>query len=115
MESRATAKYVKVGPRKARLVADQIRGANVTEAFTLLKLSNKAVSKDITKVLKSAVANAENNNELDVDTLYVKTAYVDGGPTAKRMQPRAMGRGYMIRKRSSHITIVLDELSEKGR
>lgn len=99
-----------VAPQKARLVIDLIRGKRVDEALTMLSLSKKAVSRDITKMLKSAVANAENNNDMDVDKLYVKRAFVDHGPTQKRMRPRAMGRGTQIRRRSSHITIVIDEL-----
>ena len=109
MEASATAKYVKVGPQKVRLVIDQIRGKDVTDAMTILTLSDKSISDDITTLLKSAVANAENNHELDVDNLYVKSAYADKGPTQKRMRPRAMGRGNVILKRSSHITIVLAE------
>ncbi len=99
-----------VAPQKARLVIDLIRGKKVDEALTVLSLSKKAVSRDITKMLKSAVANAENTKNLDVDKLYVKRAFVDHGPILKRMRPRAMGRGTQIKKRSSHITIVLDEL-----
>ncbi|MEE8574696.1 MAG: 50S ribosomal protein L22 [Thermodesulfobacteriota bacterium] len=109
MEARATAKYIKVGPQKARLVVDQIRGKRVDTAQGILALSNKAISKDIKKLLNSAVANAENTKDLDVDSLFIKTAYVDSGPTMKRMRPRAMGRGNTIRKRSSHITIILEE------
>ena len=109
METSATAKYVKVGSQKARLVIDQIRGKAVSDAMTILTLSDKAISDDITKLLKSAVANAENNNELDVDKLYVKSAYANQGPTQKRMRARAMGRGNRILKRSSHLTIVLAE------
>ncbi len=109
METSATAKYVKVGSQKARLVIDQIRGKDVHDAMTILTLSDKAISDDITKLLKSAVANAENNNELDVDNLYVKSAYANQGPTQKRMRARAMGRGNRILKRSSHLTIVLAE------
>lgn len=109
METSATAKYVKVGSQKARLVIDQIKGKKVSDAMTILTLSDKAISDDITKLLKSAVANAENNNELDVDNLYIKSAYANQGPTQKRMRPRAMGRGNRILKRSSHLTIVLAE------
>lgn len=109
MEAKATAKYVRVSPQKARLVIDQIRGKKVEEAMNLLAFSTKAVSRDVSKVLKSALANAENNMNLDVDSLYVKAAFVDPGPTLKRMNARAMGRGTLIRKRSSHITVVLDE------
>jgi large subunit ribosomal protein L22 len=109
METSATAKYVKIGSQKARLVIDQIRGKNVSDAMTILTLSDKSISDDITKLLKSAVANAENNNELDVDSLYIKSAYANQGPTQKRMRARAMGRGNRILKRSSHLTIVLAE------
>ncbi len=112
METTARAMYMKVSAQKTRLVIDQIRGKKVETALSILTLSNKAVSKDISKLLKSAIANAENNNNLNIDELYVKTAFVGEGPTQKRMRPRAMGRGNTIRKRSSHITIVLDE---KGR
>ncbi len=110
MEAKAAGKYMSVTPQKARLVVDLIRGKKVDEALTVLSFSRKAVSKDILKMLKSAVANAENNNNLDVDKLYVKKAFVNHGPSQKRMRPRAMGRGTVIKKRSSHITIVVDEL-----
>ncbi len=109
METTAKAMYIKVSAQKARLVIDQIRGKKIDTALSLLALSNKAVSKDVRKLLKSAVANAENNNNQNIDDLFVKTAYVDEGPTQKRMRARAMGRGNTIRKRSSHITLVLDE------
>ena len=113
MEAKAIAKYVRVSPQKARLVVDLIRGKSVEEALGVLDLSKKAVSQTITKVVKSAVANAENTKELDVDSLVVRKAFVDQGPATKRMRARAMGRGNVIRKRSSHITIVLAE-QEKG-
>jgi len=109
MEAIATAKYIKVSPQKARLVIDLIRGRGVDEAATLLKFTGKAVAKDIYKILKSALANAENTKEMDVDNLYVKKAFVDQGPTMKRIRARAMGRANTIKKRSSHITIVLEE------
>jgi len=109
MEARAVAKYIRVSPQKARLVIDLIRGKNVSDALGVLNLNTKAISRDISKVLKSALSNAENTKKLDVDRLYVKRAYVDQGPSSKRMQARAMGRGYTIIKRASHITIVLDE------
>ncbi len=109
MEAQATAKYIRVSPQKARLVVDLIRGKKVEQALAQLNNSNKAVSRTVAKVLKSALANAENTFNLDVDSLYVKKAFVDPGPTLKRMRARAMGRGVTIRKRSSHITIVLDE------
>ncbi len=109
MESKAVLKYIRVSPRKARLVIDLIRGRGVENALGTLEFSTKAVSAPISKLLRSAIANAENNMNLDVDKLYVKKAFVDVGPTLKRMRPRAMGRGNAIRKRMSHITIVLDE------
>ncbi len=113
MEAKVVAKYLKVGPQKARLVVNQIRGKKVGEAMKILTLSDKAVSKEITKALKSVMANAENNHDMDVDSLFVKSAFADGGPVMKRMRPRAQGRGFTIRKRSSHITIVLGDDSGK--
>jgi large subunit ribosomal protein L22 len=109
MEARAVAKYLKVGPQKARLVVDLIRGKRVDEALTILGLTRKAVSRDIAKVVKSAASNAGNTKNMDVDKLYIKRAYVDPGPTTKRMQAKAMGRGGVIRKRSSHLTVVVGE------
>jgi len=109
MEARAISKYVKGSAQKARLVIDQIRGKGVEEALSILSLSPKSVSAKITKTVKSALANAENNMNLDVDRLYVKRAFVDSGPSMKRTRAKAMGRGSIIRKRSSHITIILDE------
>jgi large subunit ribosomal protein L22 len=109
MESKAVLKHIRVSPRKARLVIDLIRGKGVETALGTLEFNTKAISAPIATLLKSAIANAENNQNLDVDKLYIKTAFVDGGPTMKRMRPRAMGRGNAIRKRTSHITIVLDE------
>ncbi|MFQ5442102.1 MAG: 50S ribosomal protein L22 [Thermodesulfobacteriota bacterium] len=109
MEARATAKYIRVSPQKTRLVVDLIRGKKADEAMAILSFSKKAVSAVVGKLLKSAMANAENTLNLDLDRLYVKTVYVDEGPTLKRMSARAMGRGVVIRKRSSHITLVLDE------
>jgi large subunit ribosomal protein L22 len=109
MESKAVLKHMRVSPRKARLVIDLIRGKGVETALGTLEFNTKAISTPIATLLKSAIANAENNMNLDVDKLYIKSAFVDGGPTMKRMRPRAMGRGNTIRKRTSHITIVLDE------
>ncbi len=111
METRAVAKYVRVSPRKARLVVDLIRGRKAEEALNILALNRKAVSRVVSKVLKSAIANAENNNNMDIDALYVKKAFVDQGPVMKRIRPRAMGRANVIRRRTSHITIVLEEKS----
>lgn len=109
MEARAIAKYVKGSPQKARLVVDLIRGKRIDQALSILSLNTKALSRDIEKVVKSAMANAENTKNLNVDKLFVKEAFVDGGPVMKRTHSKAMGRGALIRKRSSHITIVLGE------
>ncbi|MBI5287153.1 MAG: 50S ribosomal protein L22 [Deltaproteobacteria bacterium] len=109
MEARAIARYVRVSPRKARLVGDLIRGKGVEEAMGILSLTRKAVAGTVTKVLKSAIANAENTKKMDVDNLYVKRVYVDQGPTMKRIHARAMGKANVIRKRMSHITVILDE------
>ena len=110
MESKAIARYAKVSPQKARLVVDLIRGKKVNDAISTLAFTRKAVSKLIDKVLRSAIANAENTKKMDVDTLYIKKAYVDQAPTTKRIHAKAMGRANVIRRRSSHITIVLDEM-----
>lgn len=104
---RAQAKYVRSSARKARLVCDHIRGKSVEEARAILAFTPRAVAKDWSKVLESAVANAEHNHELDGDTLFVKAAHADEGPTLKRFRPRAMGRATPIHKRTSHLTILL--------
>ncbi len=110
MAVKSIGRYVKVSPRKARLVIDLIRGRYALEALDILRDSPKAISKTIEKIVRVGVANAENNEEIaDVDTLYIKEAYVDQGPTMKRFRPRAMGRATRIRKRTSHITVILDE------
>ena len=109
MEVRAKLRFVRIGPRKARLVADLIRGKGSEEALNILAFTKKAAAKIIAKVLKSAIANATQKKTIDIDRLYVKQITVDQGPTMKRFQPRALGRATMIRKRSIHITIVLDE------
>jgi large subunit ribosomal protein L22 len=108
MEVRARLRFVRIAPRKARLVADLIRGKRSEEALNLLTFTKKAAAKIIIKLLKSAVANAT-QKKMDVDRLYVKQITVDQGPTMKRFQPRALGRATTIRKRTSHIHIVLDE------
>ena len=108
----ATAKYVRISPRKAGDVARLIRGKKVAEAKAILSLSPRGAAKLVGKVLDSAVANAENNHDLDADDLYVVQAYVNGGPTLKRFRPRAMGRASRIRKRTSHITVCVDEKKE---
>lgn len=110
MEAKAVLRYVRVAPRKARLVVDLIRGKNAAEALTILKFTPRHAAKVIEKVLKSAVANAAQKEMGDVDDLWVSKALVDGGPVMKRMQPRAMGRANIIRKRTSHITLILSVL-----
>ncbi len=107
MAVRAQAKYVRSAPRKARLVMDHIRGKDVSDARAILRHTPRAVAADISKLLESAVANAENNFELDPDELKVGRAFVDEGPTIKRYRPRAMGRATRINKRTSHMTITL--------
>ena len=104
---RAQAKFVRSAPRKARLVMDHIRGKDVADARAILKHTPRAVAADISKLLESAVANAENNFELDPDDLKIGRAVVDEGPTIKRFRPRAQGRATRINKRTSHMTITL--------
>lgn len=109
MEAKAILKYLKTSPQKTRLVIDLIRGKKVDEAITILTYSEKAVSRELVKLVKSAVANAENTKNLNVDKLFVKTAFVDGGPVLKRTHAKAMGKGALIRRRTSHVTVVLGE------
>jgi large subunit ribosomal protein L22 len=111
-QTRARAKYIRIAPRKVRLVVDLIRGKRVGEAFAILNLTPRGASPVIEKVLRSAVANAENNHNMDVNRLYIKEAFVDPGPTLKRFHPRAQGRAYSIMKRTSHITVVIAEKRE---
>ena len=105
----ACAKYVRVAPRKVQVVLDLIRGKNVDEALAIVMYTPKAASPVVEKVLASAVANAENNLELDRETLYVAECYANQGPTLKRYWARSHGRADMIKKKTSHITIVLDQ------
>lgn len=110
MQTQAILRFVRVSPQKARLVADQVRGLPVDKALSTLKFSNRKAADIIYKVLESAIANAENNLGADVDELKVKEIFVDGGPTMKRIKPRAKGRADRVLKRTSHITIrVADE------
>jgi large subunit ribosomal protein L22 len=106
----ARARYVRATPMKVRRVVDLIRGRSASDALAVLKFAPQAASEPVAKVLASAVANAENNLDLDPDTLWVSRAYVDEGPTLKRFRPRAQGRAYRIRKRTSHITIEVESL-----
>ena len=107
MEARATARYVRVSPRKARLVIDQIRGKDVISAREILRFTNRGVAEVVEKTLNSAVANAEHKQHARPETLVVKTAFADEGPTLKRIRPRAKGSASRIRKRTSHITIIV--------
>ncbi|MCI8341088.1 MAG: 50S ribosomal protein L22 [Eggerthellaceae bacterium] len=107
MEVKAVTRFVRVAPRKARIVVDLVRGKSVTEAREILAFTNRAVAETVEKTLNSAVANAEHNNHLRADSLVVKRAFVDEGPTLKRIRPRAKGSASRIRKRTSHITIVV--------
>ena len=104
----ARARYVRVSPTKARRVVDLVRGLPAREALDVLKFAPQDASEQIYKVVASAVANAEHNGHLDPEALVVSEAYVDEGPTLKRFRPRAQGRAYRIRKRTSHITIVVE-------
>ena len=107
--AKATAKTVRTSPRKARLVIDLIRGKSVAEAIAILKFTPNKAASIIEKVLISAIANAENNFDLDVENLYVSEAFVNEGPTMKRFRPRAKGSASPINKRTSHITVVVSE------
>lgn len=109
MEAVAVAKNVRIAPRKARVVMDIIRGKSVADAFAILKFTPKVGAEIIEKVLKSAVANAENNFDMNVDNLYVSTCFVDQGPTMKRIHPRSRGQAFKILKRTSHITVAVEE------
>jgi large subunit ribosomal protein L22 len=108
-EVRAEAKWVRISPRKARLVAEHIRGRSVPEARAVLAFTSREAARALEKVLHSAVSNAEANHGLAEDGLYIKAAYVDGGPVLKRWRPRARGRVARIRKRTCHITVLLAE------
>lgn len=109
MESRAVARHVRVSPRKARLVVDMIRGKSLGEALEILQYVPNRAARPVSKVVRSAAANAENNFNMDPDALYVAKIFVDEGPTWKRIRPRARGMADRIRKRTSHITVVLAE------
>ena len=114
MRVRAQAKWVRTSARKARLVLDNIRGRTVPEARTILAFTTRAAATDIEKVLRSAVANAEDNHGLEGDALVVEAAFADEGPTLKRWKPRARGRVNRIRKRTCHVTLVLAEVPEEN-
>ena len=111
-EARAIAKHIRISPRKVRQVVDLIRGKKVDEALAILKFTPRRASTAVEKVVKSAAANAEHNLEMDKAALFVSEAFVDQGPTLKRYKPRAMGRADLIRRRTSHITVVVCEKEE---
>ncbi|AZA12144.1 50S ribosomal protein L22 [Corynebacterium gerontici] len=107
--ARATARFVRVSPMKARRVIDLVRGKSVEEALAILKYAPQAASEPVAKVVASAAANAENNFGLNRNSLVVSEAFADEGPTMRRFQPRAQGRAFQIRKRTSHITVVVSQ------
>lgn len=109
METRAVAKYIRISPQKARLVADVVRNKSAANAIQMLSIMPQKGARLIKKVVESAVANADQKVGVDVDTLYIKAIQIDQGPQLKRIRPRAQGRAYRILHRLSHITVVLDE------
>ena len=108
-EAKAVAKYIRIAPRKLRIVINLIRGKSVNEAFAILKYTPKVGSEVIEKVLRSAVANAEHNNDMNADSLYVSEIFVDQDSTMKRIHPRSRGQAFKILKHSSHVTVVVKE------
>lgn len=112
VEAKATLKYARISSRKVKIVADLIRGKDINEALAILKFAPKASSEILEKLLKSAIANAENNHFMNRSNLYVAEVYANQGPTLKRIRPAAKGSAVRIRKRTSHITIVLREMSK---
>ena len=110
MEARAKATFERIAPRKVKIVLDLIRNKPADEAMAILKFTPKAACEPVAKLLKSAMANAENNNDMDVTRLYVAECSVSQGPTLKRIRPRAHGRAYRINKKTSHINLVLKEM-----
>lgn len=109
VEAKAVATHIRIAPRKIRIVIDLIRGKSIGEAFAILKFTPKVGSEVVEKVLKSAVANAEHNYDMNVDNLYVAAAFVDQGPTLKRIHPRSRGQAFKILKRTSHVTVIVKE------
>ncbi len=113
MDARATAKYIRVSPQKARLVVDLIRGKQAGEALSILRFTKKRVSQEIEKILRAAISNAEQKSDnVDVDRLVVSKVYVNEGPRTKRTRPAPMGRAYRYQRRMSHITLVVEERPE---
>ena len=109
MEARAVSRHVRMSPQKVRLVVDLVRGKGVEEALNILDFTPKRAAKAVAKTVRSVVANAQNTQSVDVDRLFIKRVFVDGGPTWKRFTPRAQGRATPILKRTCHITVVVDE------
>ena len=109
MEARAYLKYLRISPRKVKIVLDLIRGKDTDTAMAILKNTNKIASESLMKLLKSAVANAEHNFHMDASNLYVSECFVCPGPILKRIMPRAQGRAYRINKRTSHVTLAVKE------
>lgn len=109
MEARANLRYVRISPRKVKIVCDLIRGKSVPQATAILLTTPKAASEPLLKLLKSAAANAENNHSMDPERLYVSEIFANPGPIIKRIQPRAQGRAFRINKRTSHVTLVVAE------
>jgi large subunit ribosomal protein L22 len=109
METRAVARFVRISPRKVRLVMDEVRGQKVEDALNMLTFAPQKGARLLRKLIRSAVSNAQNNRNLDPDSLVVKSVFADEGPALKRFIPRAQGRATQIRKRTSHLTVILDE------
>lgn|SRR5689334_11935622 len=109
MQATASARFIRIAPRKVQLVVDLIRGKEVGEAIAILRHTPKAASPVVEKILNAAIANAEHNHSLDPEKLVISQAFVNQGPTMKRFRPRAMGRASRINKRTSHITLVVSE------
>ena len=108
-EVKATAKYIRIVPRKVRIVMNLVRGKSVADALAILKFTPKVGADAVEKVLRSAIANAENNFDMDVDRLFISSAFVDQGPTLKRIHPRSRGQAFKILKHTSHITVAVNE------
>ncbi|GBD33857.1 50S ribosomal protein L22 [bacterium HR34] len=115
MAVKAKLKYLRIAPRKVRLVADMVRGKKVNDALDILSFVVKRAAKPLKKLLQSAIANAENNFKLDKDNLFISKILVNEGPKLKRFMPRAMGRAFMIQKKTSHIEIELDEIKKNDK
>lgn len=108
-EVKATAKYIRIAPRKVHIVMNLVRGKSVADALAILKFTPKVGADAVEKVLRSAIANAENNFDMDVDRLFISSAFVDQGPTLKRIHPRSRGQAFKILKHTSHITVAVNE------